>query len=187
MNPKSHSQEMNGNALPPHLQDYNDRMGFTADYVRALADPRLKEVVALRAPKLLKDIPEFQHCRKWEDYLDVYQRGTLTKAKRRLFLVLMSTVWDKQIPIIEQDIMNQLGLEYIKGRLCEGKNGETEVRQARSMGCIAHLINRYKQSKYVAQLRYVFLLYHCMVDCYVLNAVQLHLVESLQGGDVSSE
>ena len=142
--------------LPPHLQDYNDRMGHTVDYVKSLGDPRLRAVVSLRMPVLLQDYPEFRDCSCWEDYLDVYKNGPLTKEKRFMLFTMMTTVWDGQIPPIEQEIMRQLGLEYIEGTLVgDNINGETQVRQARSMGCIGHLLTRHKQNKFVAQLRFV--------------------------------
>ena len=77
---------------------------------------------------------------------------TRSLAKRRMLLVLMSQVWDKQIPIIEQEIMKQLGLEYCtwKANYVKAKKVRLRfIRHEAGHGVIAHLINRYNQTKQV--------------------------------------
>ena len=83
-----------------------------------------------------------------------------------MFMLIMTTVWDGQIVPIEKEIMRQLGLEYIPGRLVgDNKRGETQVRQARNMGCIGHLLTRLKQTKFLATLRYVCVDVWLIVNC----------------------
>ena len=82
---------------------------------------------------------------------------------RAMVAVLMVDVWTNQIQKLEHKIMNTMGLEY-KQELVDPKkkDGSTEIKLSRNQGCIAGLLNRYKNTKFISSIQCVVL---CGVVC----------------------
>ena len=125
----------------------------------------LEGILVARALELRKErnIGKFDDCKSFQDYRRKLGDLPFDNNSRARVAVVMVDVWTNQIQKLEHTIMTTMGLEYKQALVDPKKDGSTEIKLSCNQGCIAGLLNGYKNTKFISSIQCVCVCVVCLL------------------------